>query len=286
LQARCAVIAAANPLRGRYDSSLTFVENVDLTDPILSRFDVLAVVRDKVDPVQDEMLANFVVANHIKSHPENAEKNESEMQSNDLPQSHLVEHVPQEMLRKYILFGKRTIHPKLDNIDRDKISKFYADLRQKSMEGGGIPIAVRHIESILRLSEARAKLHLREYVRDDDVDMAIRVLLESFIDTQKQSVQTSLRKHFKAYLTYRRDATELLLHLLENEVKEELYWRQVRSTSDMEEDRDTPVEIDFREFQDKAEAMNISDLSEFVKSDRFREEGFELQGKKIIKNFR
>merc|ERR1712048_117916 len=68
LQARCAVIAAANPIKGRYDSSLTFVENVDLTDPILSRFDVLAVVRDVVDPVSDELLADFVVGNHIKAH--------------------------------------------------------------------------------------------------------------------------------------------------------------------------------------------------------------------------
>merc|ERR1712228_1024001 len=75
LQARCAVIAAANPVRGRYDSSLTFVENVDLTDPILSRFDVLAVVRDKVDIIQDDMLSKFVVENHIKYHPSNAHDN-------------------------------------------------------------------------------------------------------------------------------------------------------------------------------------------------------------------
>ena len=51
LQARCAVIAAANPIGGRYDPSLTFAENVDLTEPILSRFDILCVVRDTVDPI-------------------------------------------------------------------------------------------------------------------------------------------------------------------------------------------------------------------------------------------
>merc|ERR1712241_1440698 len=56
LQARCAVIAAANPIGGRYDGSLSFIENVELTDPILSRFDVLAIVRDRVDPVRDEQL--------------------------------------------------------------------------------------------------------------------------------------------------------------------------------------------------------------------------------------
>lgn len=49
LHARCTVIAAANPIGGRYDPSRTFAENVDLTEPILSRFDVLCVVRDTVN---------------------------------------------------------------------------------------------------------------------------------------------------------------------------------------------------------------------------------------------
>lgn len=57
LQARCSVIAAANPIGGRYDASMTFAENVNLSDPILSRFDILCVVRDEVDPIQDEHLA-------------------------------------------------------------------------------------------------------------------------------------------------------------------------------------------------------------------------------------
>lgn len=52
LQARCTVIAAANPIGGRYNSSHTFAENVDLSEPILSRFDILCVVRDIVDPVE------------------------------------------------------------------------------------------------------------------------------------------------------------------------------------------------------------------------------------------
>lgn len=69
LQARCSVIAAANPIGGRYDPSLTFADNVDLSEPILSRFDVLCVVRDTVDSVQDAMLAKFVVGSHMRHHP-------------------------------------------------------------------------------------------------------------------------------------------------------------------------------------------------------------------------
>lgn len=59
---------------------------------------------------------------------------------------------------------------------------------------GSIPITVRHIESMIRMAEAHAKIHLRDYVLEDDVNMAIRVMLESFIDTQKFSVMRSMRK--------------------------------------------------------------------------------------------
>merc|ERR1712048_816116 len=70
LQARCAVIAVANPLEGRYDPQRTFAQNVNLSDPILSRFDVLCVLRDEADAVQDERLADHVICSHIRSHPD------------------------------------------------------------------------------------------------------------------------------------------------------------------------------------------------------------------------
>ena len=69
LQARCSVIAAANPIGGRYDSSCTLSENVELTDPILQRFDCLCVLQDTVDPVADERLALFVTESHMMSVP-------------------------------------------------------------------------------------------------------------------------------------------------------------------------------------------------------------------------
>ena len=68
LKARCSVIAASNPIGGRYDPSMTFSENVDLTEPILSRFDVLCVVRDIVDPVIDDHLARKVFLGNLFTH--------------------------------------------------------------------------------------------------------------------------------------------------------------------------------------------------------------------------
>lgn len=68
--------------------------------------------------------------------------------------------------------------------------------------GQGVPIAVRHIESMIRMAEAHARMHLRSFVIEDDVDMAIRVMLESFISTQKFGVQKALQKVSRLVLLF------------------------------------------------------------------------------------
>ncbi|XP_042339472.1 DNA replication licensing factor mcm2-like, partial [Plectropomus leopardus] len=117
---------------GRYDPSLTFSENVDLTEPIVSRFDILCVVRDTVDPVQDEMLARFVVGSHIKHHPSSKEGGVA-LEEMVLPNSSDVPPIPQELLRKYIIYAKERVHPKLNQMDQDKVARIYSDLRKESM---------------------------------------------------------------------------------------------------------------------------------------------------------
>lgn len=69
LHARCSVIAAANPLGGTYKPNMNFNDNVDLTDPILSRFDLLTVIKDDYEDEVDDALATFVLNSHMKSHP-------------------------------------------------------------------------------------------------------------------------------------------------------------------------------------------------------------------------
>ena len=87
----------------------------------------------------------------------------------------------------------------------------------------GISIGARHIESIIRMAEANARMHLREIVRDDDVDMAISVMLESFIQSQKFSISRMIKKRFASYITYREDVNSLLLHLLGKLEKEQVF---------------------------------------------------------------
>ena len=154
LQARCGIIAAANPMGGRYNSTIPFSQNVELTEPILSRFDILCVVRDTVDPVEDERLARFVVDSHGRSHPgsqpldENQDamdvEHDSGMRAGAVNGGEPKQEgeISQELLRKYILYARERCSPKLFNIDEEKVSKLFADMRRESLATGAYPITV------------------------------------------------------------------------------------------------------------------------------------------------
>eukprot|EP00958_Prasinococcus_capsulatus_P010670 scaffold1041_cov414-Prasinococcus_capsulatus_cf.AAC.9 len=269
LQARSAIIAAANPIGGQYDSTRTFTENVELTDPILSRFDVLCVVKDVVDPVKDEHLAKFVVASHTKSMAEDGEDppelafDVSRVDDKDI--------ISQEVLRKYIAHAKSTCRPQLHEMDSEKIMRVYSELRTQSVQGQGIPIAVRHIESIIRMSEAHARMHFRDFVTDIDVDVGIRVLLESFISTQKQVVQKALMRSFRRYLTAHKDFNELLLHALQELVKDAMMMESTLHGVDSMTELTVKIEL----LEAKARELQVFDVQPFLESDLFRANGFQ-----------
>ncbi|CCC68647.1 hypothetical protein NCAS_0B05630 [Naumovozyma castellii] len=225
LQARCSIIAAANPNGGRYNSTIPLAQNVSLTEPILSRFDILCVVRDLVDEEADERLATFVVDSHLRSHPENIDgnltgegqpdgdenmdgNNEDGVEPLSARQRRLqsqkkkeeeISPIPQELLMKYIHYARTKIHPKLHQMDMDKVSRVYADLRRESISTGSFPITVRHLESILRIAESFAKMRLSEFVSSWDLDRAIKVVVDSFVDAQKVSVRRQLHRSFAIY---------------------------------------------------------------------------------------
>lgn len=269
LQARCSVIAAANPIGGRYDASMTFTENVNLSDPILSRFDILCVVRDETDPIQDQHLAKFVVNSHISNHPTNKNKEQVDVE-NELQ-------IPQDILKKYLVYARENIHPKLQNMDQDKVANIYSQLRQESLATGSLPITVRHIESIIRMSEAHAKMHLREYVQEDDVNMAVRMMLESFVETQKYSVMKSMRQVFQKYLAFKKDHSELLFYILRQLVQDQFTFQ--RATNEMET---LTIEIDEKDLIDKAKQIDIRDLTSFYKSKIFENNHFSYDSKRKV----
>ena len=84
--------------------------------------------------------------------------------------------LPQSILRKYIMYAKQHCVPKLTNIDDAKFVKLYTELRKEAASSGGIQIAPRHIESMIRMAEAHAKMHLRDNVTTEDEDVAMRVV--------------------------------------------------------------------------------------------------------------
>ena len=278
LQARCAVIAASNPIGGRYDPSLTFSQNVDLTEPIITRFDILCIVKDQVDPDNDERLARFVVRSHMKHHPhidpeESRKINETFNQLQEEPD---VEPIPQDLLKKYITYAKERIHPKLNMVDKDKIAKLYSEIRNESMITGSIPITVRYVESMIRCAEAHAKLHLRDYVNADDVNVAIRTVLESFINTQKYSVMKTMKQRFSRYITFKRSTTDLLLFVLKQLVQEQL--ALLRSAHKKIE----TIEIPEKDFAARAKEIEIHNLSQFYKSSVFNSHNFKYDSKNKV----
>ncbi|KAG2200843.1 hypothetical protein INT47_001374 [Mucor saturninus] len=267
LQARCSVLAAANPIRGRYNSSIPFSQNVELTEPILSRFDVLCVVKDLVDPELDHILATNVIGSHIRSHPLHNQTDPKFAQ----PRENDADIIDQTLLKKYIMYAREKIQPKLQQVDEDKLSRLYSELRRESLASGSIPITVRHLESMIRLAEAHAKMHLREYVRSDDVDMAIRVALDSFISAQKFSMMKILRRRFMKFIRNSRDDHELLLSTLDEIFIEKRKLYQLRNKR-----LPTELHLTLAEFDNKASSLNIQDTQSFFHSEQFESNRYSL----------
>ncbi|QBM90694.1 DNA replication licensing factor MCM2 [Metschnikowia aff. pulcherrima] len=213
LRARCSIVAAANPIGGKYNSTIPLSQNVNLTEPILSRFDILCVVRDIVNPELDERLALFVIDSHMRSHPANDEElyeaeenaqNPQQTRREKISQSTKqreseISPIPQELLTKYISFARARVLPKLQQMDMDKVARVYADLRRESISTGSFPITVRHLESIIRIAEAFAKMRLLDFVSQSDLNRAIKVSIDSFVGAQKVTVRRQLQKSFVKY---------------------------------------------------------------------------------------
>jgi DNA replication licensing factor MCM2 len=92
------------------------------------------------------------------------------------------------------MYAREKIRPKLYDMDQEKLSRLFADLRRESIATGSYPITVRLLESMIRMAEASAKMALREYVRGDDIDLAISVAVGSFINSQKMSIKKTLER--------------------------------------------------------------------------------------------
>lgn len=168
LNARCSVLAAANPIRGRYDSRKTLRTNVNLSPAIMSRFDLYFVLIDKIDRKNDELVSNYI----LDVHSENVDK------SGLLPLEECIEYIR----------SIKNDTPKLTEEAQAELEAKYIKLRQESLGNTtNYRMTVRHLESMIRLSEALAKIH-RTDVTVQHVNEAFRLLKSSVIEIKKDDI--------------------------------------------------------------------------------------------------
>jgi len=175
LNARTSVLAAANPIFGRYDDLKTPGENIDFQTTILSRFDMIFIVRDEHERGRDERIARHVMGIHMNGHG-SAEEPVS------VP-------ISVEKMKRYISYCKQRCAPSLSSAAAERLSSHFITLRsqlQHSEAAAGarstIPITVRQLEAIIRISESLAKLTLSPVASEVHVDEAIRLFLASTMD--------------------------------------------------------------------------------------------------------
>ena len=171
LNARASILAAANPAFGRYLPNRNIAENIDLPVTILSRFDLIFILRDVPSEREDAALADHVLGFHAE----------------ELPPGELL---PPELLRKYIAYARAHSRPRLSPEARQKIKEYYVKMRARG-EDAPIAITPRQLEALIRLSEARARMHLRNVVTAEDAEVAIQ-LMEHFLRSVGVDTATKL----------------------------------------------------------------------------------------------
>jgi len=166
LNARCPVLAAANPKLGRFTNDRPIAEQIDLPVTLLSRFDVIFAIRDLPDQARDRRLANRILASHRDVESVEGRKVESE----GAPFS-------PDLLKKYIAHARRTIRPVLSEESLAVLEDFYVRIRKQGEDPNSpVPITARQLEALVRLSEAAARARLSPVVGPEDARRAIGIM--------------------------------------------------------------------------------------------------------------
>jgi DNA replication licensing factor MCM5 len=178
LNSRTSVLAAANPIFGRYDDMKTPGENIDFQTTILSRFDMIFIVRDEHDRGRDERIAK-----HVMGIAMGGRGVEETVQAE----------IPIEKMKRYITYCRSRCAPRLSPEAAEKLSSHFVSIRRQvhasemnANQRSSIPITVRQLEAIIRITESLAKLSLSPIAEERHVDEAIRLFLASTMDAVNQ----------------------------------------------------------------------------------------------------
>ncbi|SPQ99967.1 unnamed protein product (mitochondrion) [Plasmodiophora brassicae] len=193
LHARCSVVAAANPIYGQYDEKLPPHKNIGLPDSLLSRFDLLFIVLDQMDPAIDSAIATHVLGLHqfvtsttstfdsVDDDADAANDNEGDgteifqKYNKNLHGSTTGDVLTSEFLKKYIQYVKaKPAMPKLSTESCDFITEAYSKLRMR--EDQTLPVTARLLETLIRLSTAHARCRLAKEIGLVDCERALEIL--------------------------------------------------------------------------------------------------------------
>jgi len=163
LRAETTVLAAGNPKMGRFDPYTPIPQQIDISPALLSRFDIIFILRDLPNKNQDEAIASHVLSEH--------------------KQEVIRDVIEPRLLRKYISYARKHYKPKLSEEAVEEIKEFYVRLRNQSTRGNSeiksIPMTARQLEGIIRLSEAYAKMRLSKEVTREDARHGIELMRAS-----------------------------------------------------------------------------------------------------------
>uniref|UniRef100_A0A1Y1KIS5 DNA replication licensing factor MCM4 n=2 Tax=Photinus pyralis TaxID=7054 RepID=A0A1Y1KIS5_PHOPY len=162
LNARTSILAAANPSESQWNKNKTIIENVSLPHTLLSRFDLIFLIMDPQNDLYDRRLAQHLVSLYYKSR---------ESEEDDL--------LDLTILRDYLAYAKEHVHPKLSEEAQQRLIHAYVEMRKVGSGRGQISAYPRQLESLIRLSEAHAKVRFSQIVTVDDVEEACRLHREA-----------------------------------------------------------------------------------------------------------
>ncbi len=222
LKAQTAIIAAANPYSGRYDRYKTPTQNIRLPPSLLSRFDLIFVVVDKPNQADDAQMAEFILKNSMLDPEETLEENNT----SSAP-------ISSDLLKKYIKHARRTCNPILSDEAKERIKEFYLDLRGKyDSEDAIISILARNLDALVRLSEAYAKMALRNKVLKEDVDDIIILFKRYLKDTgyDETTGKIDMDRIFVGQSRSNLNKLETLMNRLK-EVFEENNWKALEKSN-------------------------------------------------------
>ncbi|CAG8979625.1 hypothetical protein HYALB_00011988 [Hymenoscyphus albidus] len=181
LNARTSILASANPIGSKYNPNLPVPQNIDLPPTLLSRFDLVYLILDRIDETNDRRLARHLLSMYLDDKPQSAAQGQ--------------EILPIEFLTSYISYARTTCQPRISAEASAELVSAYVEMRKLGEDVRAaerrITATTRQLESMIRLAEAHAKMRLSETVTKEDVQEAVR-LIKSALKQAATDARTGL----------------------------------------------------------------------------------------------